>query len=455
MGGKINVDDALTASATYISLLTDPVRIEGNGVTLEGNPEIISSGGISYTKNNPTKPVPQDVVAVPAFSFGKVAENVSVEIKDLVVDGLNGFLFLSKNATATVSNTIFRNSVPYFPNADKYSPHSFIEALEGSTINLNKVILEKLNPFFQVFGLGAEYAWAGAIAATQSALNISDSIIRGPSTTAGAVNLVGGTANIVSSIFTGTAGGLSVRDDGPVQGAMNVVNSLLRFEQSSTAIARIQAFAGGEANLTATTIQANGLYLSSTGGNCSVPSSDPNYLCNGSPLQVFDGGIIRLKQSAVAPINMGLVPVDAPYSETYAGTTGHLLADADSYVQPTASLPGPALRALFDQPGLRTDGVPYALDDNGLLYYPLPQGATPQEPLLAAIADADGANQLINPIDGSVITKDVYGSPRTANGSRDIGAVQGTQVPGPLPTLGFGVAFGWSRRLRKRIRPAR
>ena len=122
---------------------------------------------------------------------------------------------------------------------------------------------------------------------------------------------------------------------------------------------------------------------------------------------------------------------------------------------PSAKLTGPALRALFDQPGLRTDGVPYALDDNGSLYYPLPQGATPQGPLLAAITDADGANQLINPIDGSVITKDVYGSPRTAYGTRDIGAVQGTQAPGPLPTLGFGVAFGWSRRLRTRIRPAR
>ena len=137
-------------------------------------------------------------------------------------------MLFRSNAGATVSNTIFRNSVPYFPNADKYSPHGFIEALEGSTINLNKVVLEKLNPFFQVFGLGAEYAWSGAIAATQSALNISDSIIRGPSTTAGAVNLVGGTANIVSSIFTGTAGGLSVRDDGAVAGVMNVVNKIGR-----------------------------------------------------------------------------------------------------------------------------------------------------------------------------------------------------------------------------------
>ena len=65
--------------------------------------------------------------------------------------------------------------------------------------------------------------------------------------------------------------------------------------------------------------------------------------------------------------------------------------------------------------------------------------------------DADGANQLINPIDHSVIRTDVYGHPRTAYGLRDVGAVQAS-VPGPLPVLGGAVAFGWSRRLRRRIR---
>ena len=62
VGGKINVDDALTVSATFIGRFTDPVRIEGNGITLEGNPSLLSSSGIVYTKDNPTKPVPQDIV---------------------------------------------------------------------------------------------------------------------------------------------------------------------------------------------------------------------------------------------------------------------------------------------------------------------------------------------------------------------------------------------------------
>jgi hypothetical protein len=32
---------------------------------------------------------------------------------------------------------------------------------------------------------------------------------------------------------------------------------------------------------------------------------------------------------------------------------------------------------------------------------------------------------------------------------------QGTAVPGPLPVLGAGVAFGFSRKLRRRIKGAR
>ena len=464
-GGLINVDNATTLPSigfnTFIGSFTDSVQIEGNNIRLEGDPVIISSGGLVFNKSNPTKPVQQDVVVRNAYSFGRVADGVSIQIKNLVVDGLNGFLEVGKNAAVSVSNTIFRNSVPYFANGgNNYAPHGFIQADDGTTINLDKVVLEKLNPFFEGI-FQAEFAFDAAIAASKAVVNISDSIIRGSSTTYGALSLLGGTANIVSSVITGSAGGLSVRDFDGVEGVMNVVNSLLRFEDSmSSAIARIQAYSGGEANLTATTIQANGLYVDTNGGNCSVPTSNPNYLCNGSPLQAFAGGTIRLKESAVSAINMDLVDVQDPYSETYAPfgnpSFGDLLSDANSYVQPTATLSGPALQTLFNQPGLLTDGVPYVLDASGLLYSPLPEGAVPAGPLLAVILDADGANQLINPIDGSVITKDVYGNPRTAFGTRDIGAVQGTQqVPGPLPIFGLGAALGWSRRLRNRVRKSR
>lgn len=83
----------------------------------------------------------------------------------------------------------------------------------------------------------------------------------------------------------------------------------------------------------------------------------------------------------------------------------------------------------------------------------LPSGAYPNPtgPLIDQIADADGANQLLSPIDGSVISVDVLGNPRTTRGLRDIGALQ-AQVPGPLPLAGAGAALAWSRRLRRRLR---
>lgn len=127
-------------------------------------------------------------------------------------------------------------------------------------------------------------------------------------------------------------------------------------------------------------------------------------------------------------------------------------------MQPTPSLDPAALQALFNQPGLLTGAIPYALTNGGFTYGDLPEGAylMPGSPLRSAIADADGANQLRSPIDGSVIDTDVYGNPRTAYGFRDIGAVQSTQeVPGPLPALGLAAAFRWSRCLRRAVRSAR
>ena len=119
------------------------------------------------------------------------------------------------------------------------------------------------------------------------------------------------------------------------------------------------------------------------------------------------------------------------------------------------------LEILFQQPSLITAGVAYTLDPNSNppfdAYFDLPGGASPNPsgPLIGVIPDADSLNQLINPIDGSVISTDVFGNARTANGQRDVGAVQlstSVSVPGPLPLFGIGAAFYWSRRLRLRLR---
>ena len=56
--------------------------------------------------------------------------------------------------------------------------------------------------------------------------------------------------------------------------------------------------------------------------------------------------------------------------------------------------------------------------------------------LIGVVPDADGANVLRNPIDGSVITLDVFGQLRTTGGLRNAGAVE-SSVP-ELDPASFG-----------------
>jgi hypothetical protein len=171
------------------------------------------------------------------------------------------------------------------------------------------------------------------------------------------------------------------------------------------------------------------------------------------------GGRIELRSSAVLATQVAGLETQI----AYAIDGGSYSADALSWVRPTLSQNASTLRSLFNQPGLLTGlpGIPVevALEDPlEEFLLPYPQGAYPAVPgvLVGVVPDAGpgGANELINPINGRPITKDVFGNPRTTNGRRNVGAVQ-AQVPGPLPLLGVAGAYGWCRRLRRRIRAER
>ena len=69
------------------------------------------------------------------------------------------------------------------------------------------------------------------------------------------------------------------------------------------------------------------------------------------------------------------------------------------------------------------------------------------------VPDADGANVLRNPIDGSVITLDVFGQARTTDGLRNAGAVE--SVPEIDPAAfggGLSLLFGALACLENRRR---
>ena len=448
-GLAINVDDATDIiSGGWLTTINNALTIQGNGATLVGNPSFVGSNAIEYTKYNVGVFRPGfDIPGQPAFSFGKLEPGVSLSISALNTDGLNGYLQLGDGSTASLSNATARNSVSY----GQQVPRSVFEAKDNSTLNLSQVVLENINP--ELFGIGP--AWAGAISGVNATLNMVRSSISQAAAAVGAVVWSGGVANVVSSLIS-DSGGLSVSDD-TQPGVMNLVNSLVRVSAQDSDIQRLQAFAGGELNITASSILQDVLYNSYNACN-----SDP-YACAGKPLTAFDGGTITLKQSYVSLLNAqdGLIPPGVPsYSIALdPSNAGSLVALDSVWLQSTPSQSAADLQGLFGNASLLTSGIPLILEDFGggvTAYYPLPSGAypNPDGPLIDQISDANGANQLINPIDGSPILLDVFGNPRTRNGLRTIGAVQPASVPAPLPLAGATAALAWSRRLRRRIRNA-
>jgi hypothetical protein len=451
-GLAIGVNAATPQTSDWLTTISENLTIQGNGSTLVGDPKFIpnDASGTVYDKFNvglyKGSPLGTDILIQQAYSFAKVTGGVDVSIDQLGIDGLNGYLQLGNGANATLTGASARNTVSYGSMG-----RSVFEALDNSVLNLTNVVLDRINP--ELDSIGA--AWSGAIAGSNANLNMVGSTINRAASAAGAVNWSGGVANVVSSIIT-QSGGLSIADDTKA-GVMNVVNSLVHvYSPQNSDIQRLQAFAGGELNITASSILQDA--LNNTDHSSTYCSNNP-YDCAGKPLTAFNGGTITLKQSLVSLLNTDLIPagVDS-YSEAALGyASGGNIVGLDSvWIQPTPNQNAAALKTLLGNPNLLTAGLPLVLDDFGggaTAYLPLPNGAypNPSGPLIDQIANADGVNQLLSPIDGSVISVDVLGNPRTRNGLRDIGALQFTPVPGPLPLTGVAAALGWSRRLRRRL----
>lgn len=150
------MDGATAEPGGWLTTISDALTIEGHGATLIGNPKFLSSGGTVYTKTNVDAfQPPNDILLQQAFSFGKLAPGVSLNLTALNSDGLNGFLQLREGSTASLSQATARNSVSYGVGA-----RSVFDALAGSTLNLTQVVLEHINPALDSIGP----AWSGAIA---------------------------------------------------------------------------------------------------------------------------------------------------------------------------------------------------------------------------------------------------------------------------------------------------
>jgi hypothetical protein len=222
-------------------------------------------------------------------------------------------------------------------------------------------------------------------------------------------------------------GGLSIADGTTEQGVLNFVNGLLYITGGDdlSQTNRIQAITNGEANILSSSIL---YYALATNDDCRV-----SYSCNGMPLSAVEGGVVNLSSSAVVPLSAEFAfPGKDSYSE-FSG--GDLVAGAYNYIAATPTQDAAAVKSLFDNVDILTEGDTYPIVDAGAFQFfePLPGGAYPllDGVLVGVVPDAGvgGINELINPIDGQPILVDVYGNPRVwRDGTRDIGAVQ---VPAP------------------------
>jgi hypothetical protein len=454
-GLQISVDGADATSSPYnLATLSESVTILGNNARLVGNPAFLIHPSTVVTKANPQKPYfspnGSDIALTPSFSFLKIGSfnqdnsGINVAVSNLHTNGLNRIAEVNQGAALRYSDSVFEQSVNFTPGPTGCCFAGFA----GSTINLDSLLIRETHTFNSTIGL----AFDGLISAEDATLNISNSRIE-RSAGGGAISLVGGSANVVSSVLYGSGGVSAVGGTTQATGTVKFVNSLAYLTSplvnggldGDMGSNRFVSGTGGLIQVIASTILSD---------NATILTGSNTGLANGIPLTV-DGGSLQLSSSAVLATAFAGFPGQIPYTTTPYG--GSFSADALSWVRPINTQTAADLQTLFQNTALLTapPGIPVNEDSSDPLVeflLPYPGGAKPADPgvLIGVVPDAGpgGANALINPIDGSLISRDVFGQPRTRLGRRDVGAVQ--TVPGPLPLLGLGSAYGWCRRLRKR-----
>jgi len=454
----IDVDNATPIDAALdLAAFTRSVTIQGNNATLVGNPTFITTGAspITVTKYNPQSFEPSDIPVTPSYSFAKIGvfgqdnSGISVTMTGLNADGLNRFAILESGATLTYAAGSIVNSVNFLGAGRGITPG--FEVL-NATLTLDHVVINKAYGFDSTAG--------GLISGGDSRIDVSSSTVSGADSGPVLV-LAGGTANVVSSVFDGSGGVWATGGDTIAGGTVNVVNSVAFLAgpldggaNDSFVENRFLAGDGGTINLTASTVIAD--LVSLQGATAEA---------NGVPLDAA-GGTISLASSAV------LATSDADGFATQIAFQerdgGNLAADAFSWVRPTLAQSAVDLQSVFDQPALLTGspGLPVVeISADPLIEVtpPMPQASYPYVGgvLIGAVPDADGANRLLDPMNGSTITTDVYGYARTTAGLRNAGAVEVLQtvVPEIDVASGGGVlslvlaALAWfEQRSRRRLR---
>ncbi|MDA7583678.1 IPTL-CTERM sorting domain-containing protein [Luminiphilus sp.] len=408
-------------SDAYMAQVTDELVIEGNGHSITGGGRWFTDDGFS----NIPGVCPRDIKAIiRANPVGliRLEDGVKVTVNDLKLKSLRAIAFLQTDTDLTLNRMRADRTFDFYKGCDFGA--IYLDAGTNQKVTINDSLFSEAwndglvpqgredgNQFWGNAFL-ADFISAGTISISNSrfvafadipvidsagTVNIETTEFKDT----GFINIRGGTATVVNSLFMG-----DIADQGPQQ--------------------RIMASNGGSITLEASTIA---LALLDCDRLC------PNTTGSGVIIAT-NNATIELKASAVS---VGLL--STPGLLIREATGGNVTATAGpnpNWLQPVMPQDATALKAILDQPALLTDAPGLPNKFAAEFFY---EAATPLADdgggtlglLIDSVTDAGTTNQLLSPITGNPITEDIFGNPRTEAGGtvRNIGAVQ----LGLAPTL--------------------
>jgi len=421
----------------YAISLTDSVVIEGNGATVDGlSTWIDTAGNVNPKQKCPNGTGYLTLTYSPAFAeigdYRTANPGLTVTVRDLNLQRIPSAFLVNGSASLNLTGSNLDQINDIYgscsrPMIDATRDGASV-AMSQSTISNSWAYTANLLDVGAVIAVGT-----GNLDVFQSGLADNK---------AGRAFMTGGAANIVSTVVSGSGGARAYG------GTMNIVNSAVVPSLSFRRTDRISAFGGSTVNLTASSVSAltTVCIRAEVDTPCDTPGGPLEAAGAGSSINLIDSAVGSFTRSPGGPVVM-------PAGGTYT-------SNARTWVQPTQSQDAAAIagilpNAITDDPGLPNDATPPAFLTPGItfprLVIPvLSDGVNPGR-LIDAVPDATcaGSNALINPIDGSCITADVFGQPRwDSNDTRNIGAIQLALSPylAARPTGGGGgVALTWNR----------
>ena len=410
----------------YLATVTDDVLINGNNAELLGAGRWITPDGrVNVPGLCPSNRDLQALITAEAPGFLRIEPGAQVEINDLYIRELSAIIGLRDTATAELNNVKAIRINDWYSNCDR----SAIDVFNGdATLRISDSIFEQIqnsagntgNPDGSVFRGSNIIDGSGELTVSDTYFEDALSAIQWK-----------GNSNIQSSRFLDSGW---VNLFGP--GTTNIVNSTFQSRTNPQEGDSLRASSGAVLNVIAST--------TAVAFTENLPGSRSGF----GSLVAVGNAVINITQSAI-----GVALPAVPGEIIRVATGGSITADASTWIQPVNSQSAAALRTLTGQPALLTDppGLPNELfGSNGFTAPITPLLGTAVMPgvLIDAIPDANGANELLSPIDGAVITRDIFGNPRVdGNGTRTIGAVQLTLAPNTLISgaTDSGVTVSWSR----------